>query len=52
MQLIDELHRVIAYADFIALGGESAAREAGKARDEGKDYKVQDGDIIHFRHNV
>jgi len=43
---------VIAYADFIALGGESAAREAGKARDEGKDYKVQDGDIIHFRHNV
>jgi len=43
---------VIAYQDFIALGGETAAREAGKARDEGKDYIVQDGDIIHFRHNV
>lgn len=42
----------IGYADFIALGGEAAAKEAGKARDEGKDYVVQDGDIIHFRHNV
>lgn len=42
----------IAYQDFITLGGESAAKEAGKARDEGKDYIVQDGDIIHFRHNV
>jgi len=42
----------ISYDDFIALGGEQAAREAGKARDEGKDYIVQDGDILHFRHNV
>jgi len=42
----------ISYADFISLGGEQAAREAGKARDEGKDYVVQDGDIVHFRHNV
>jgi len=42
----------IAYDDFINLGGEQAAREAGKARDEGKDYVVQDGDILHFRHNV
>jgi len=42
----------ISYDDFITLGGEQAAREAGKARDEGKDYIVQDGDILHFRHNV
>jgi len=42
----------ISYDDFITLGGEQAAREAGKARDEGKEYIVQDGDILHFRHNV
>lgn len=42
----------ISYQDFIACGSEAAAKEAGKARDEGKDYIVQDGDIIHFRHNV
>lgn len=42
----------IAYDDFIALGGETAAKEAGKARDEGKDYIVHDGDIMHFRHNT
>jgi len=42
----------ISYNDFITLGGEQAAREAGKARDEGKDYVVQDGDILHFRHNT
>jgi len=42
----------ISYDDFVTLGGEQAAREAGKARDEGKDYVVQDGDILHFRHNV
>ncbi len=42
----------IAYEDFIALGGEQAAKEAGKARDEGKDYVVQDGDIVHFRFNT
>ena len=39
----------IAYADFVAGGGEAGAREAGKMRLEGKDYLVQDGDIMHFR---
>ncbi len=43
---------VVGYADFIAYGGETGAREAGKWRLEGKDYVVQDGDIIHFRFNV
>ncbi len=42
----------IAYADFVALGGESAAKEAGKLRQEGKDYQVQDGDVMHFKFNV
>ena len=42
----------IAYADFIASGGEQGAKEAGKMRSEGKDYVVQDGDIVHFRFNV
>ena len=42
----------IAYEDFVALGGEAAAREAGKLRQEGRDYTVQDGDIFHFRFNV
>ena len=43
---------VISYDDFIAHGGESGAREAGKRRLEGKDYVVQDGDVVHFRFNV
>ncbi len=43
---------VIAYDDFIRLGSEAKAREAGKLRLEGKDYVVQDGDIAHFRFNV
>ena len=43
---------VIAYADYIAYGGESGAREAGKWRLEGKDYMVQEGDVMHFRFNV
>ncbi len=43
---------VIAYDDFIACGGEQGAREAGKLRLEGKDYVVQDGDVMHFRFNV
>ena len=43
---------VIAYADYIAYGGEAGAREAGKWRLEGKDYIVQDGDVMHFRFNV
>jgi hypothetical protein len=39
----------IAYEDYVACGGEAGAREAGKMRLEGKDYVVQDGDVIHFR---
>ncbi len=39
----------IAYADYIACGGEAGAKDAGKMRLEGKDYAVQDGDIMHFR---
>jgi GTP-binding protein YchF len=42
----------IAYEDYVTLGGEAAAREAGKLRSEGKDYVVADGDIMHFRFNV
>jgi GTP-binding protein YchF len=42
----------IAYDDFVACGGESGARDAGKLRLEGKDYVVQDGDVFHFRFNV
>ncbi len=43
---------VIAYEDFIAHGGEQGAKEAGRLRLEGKEYVVQDGDVIHFRFNV
>ena len=43
---------VIKYADFIQYGSEAAVREAGKLGVEGKDYVVQDGDIMHFRFNV
>ncbi|MCF0203522.1 MAG: redox-regulated ATPase YchF [Bacteroidaceae bacterium] len=43
---------VIKYDDYIALGSESAVREAGKMGVEGKEYVVQDGDIMHFRFNV
>jgi ribosome-binding ATPase YchF (GTP1/OBG family) len=35
--------------DYVAGGGEAGAREAGKMRLEGKDYVVQDGDVMHFR---
>src|SRR5687767_8638600 len=42
----------IAYDDFVACGGEAAAKEAGKMRAEGKEYVVQDGDIMLFRFNV
>ena len=41
----------IAYDDFISLGGEAKAREAGKLRAEGKAYVVQDGDVMHFLHS-
>lgn len=43
---------VISYQDFVAHGGEAGAREAGKFRLEGKDYEVQDGDVVHFRFSV
>ena len=43
---------VIAFDDFVTLGGEQAAKDAGKWRLEGKDYVVKDGDVIHFRFNV
>ena len=42
----------IDYNSFVTLGGEQAAKEAGKMRQEGKEYVVQDGDIFHFRFNV
>ena len=42
----------IAYADYIALNGEAGARDAGKLRQEGKEYVVQDGDVLHFKFNV
>ncbi|MBQ9259926.1 MAG: redox-regulated ATPase YchF [Neisseriaceae bacterium] len=44
--------QVIAYNDFIELGGETKAKEAGKMRAEGKEYVVEDGDVIHFLFNV
>ena len=43
---------VIAYDDFIEFGGESGAKDARKNRLEGKEYIVQDGDVMHFRFNV
>ncbi len=43
---------VIKYADYIRYGSESAVKEAGKMSVEGKEYLVQDGDIMHFRFNV
>jgi GTP-binding protein YchF len=43
---------VTAYDDFIAYNGEQGAKEAGKLRLEGKEYIVQDGDVMHFRFNV
>ena len=42
----------IAYDDFVKFGGETGARDAGRMRSEGKDYVVQDGDVMHFRFNV
>lgn len=40
------------FEDYIALGGEKGCREAGKLRQEGKEYVVQDGDVMHFKFNV
>ena len=42
----------IAFDDYISLGGESGARDAGKLRQEGKEYIVKDGDVLHFKFNV
>jgi hypothetical protein len=43
---------VIGYEDFLACGSEGAARDQGKLRIEGKEYQVQDGDLMHFRFSV
>ena len=43
---------VVAFDDYVTLGGEQAAKDAGKWRLEGKEYIVKDGDVIHFRFNV
>jgi GTP-binding protein YchF len=42
----------IAFDDYVRLGGEAPARDAGKMRSEGKDYVVRDGDVMNFRFNV
>ena len=42
----------IAFDDYIALGGETGAKEAGKLRQEGKEYVIVDGDVLHFKFNV
>ena len=42
----------IAYDDYVGLGGEVPAKEAGKMRLEGKEYVVHDGDVMHFRFNA
>jgi ribosome-binding ATPase YchF (GTP1/OBG family) len=44
--------QTIAYDDYVSLGGETPAKEAGKARDEGKEYVVHDGDVMLFKFNV
>ena len=43
---------VIKYNDYVTLGSEQAVKDAGKMAVEGKEYIVQDGDIMHFRFNV
>jgi hypothetical protein len=43
---------VVSYQDFLRCGGEAGARDAGQLRQEGRNYVVQDGDVIHFRFNV
>ena len=43
---------VIGYEDYVKYNGESGAKGAGRLRLEGKEYIVQDGDIVHFRFNV
>ena len=46
------LSETIAYNDFVTLGGEQPAKEAGKMRAEGKSYIVKDGDVLHFLFNT
>ncbi len=43
---------VTAYDDYVSSGGEAGAKEKGLLRLEGKDYRVVDGDVMHFRFNV
>jgi ribosome-binding ATPase YchF (GTP1/OBG family) len=43
---------VISYEDFMAFKGEQGAKDAGKWRLEGKDYRLREGDVVHFRFNV
>ncbi len=43
---------VYPFGDFIALGGEQGVKDAGKMQLEGRDYKIRDGDVLHFRFNV
>ena len=43
---------VISYSDYVALGGELGAKEAGKMRLEGKEYVIKDGDVLHFLFNT
>jgi ribosome-binding ATPase YchF (GTP1/OBG family) len=43
---------VIGYEDYVKLGGEKGAKEAGRMRLEGKEYVMQDGDVVHFKFNV
>ena len=43
---------VIAYNDYVEFGNEAKVKEAGKMRAEGKNYKVKDGDVVHFLFNV
>jgi ribosome-binding ATPase YchF (GTP1/OBG family) len=44
--------QTIAFADFVAQGGEQGAKDAGKMRAEGKEYVVHDGDVMNFLFNV
>ena len=42
---------IVTYHDYVTLGGEHGAREAGRVRTEGRDHLIEDGDVIHFRTN-
>ena len=42
----------IAFDDYLKFRGEAGARDAGRLRLEGKEYRVQEGDVLHFRFNV